>query len=74
MEMREWPIIAYVCIGAILYARTWGHFRDGRFFPRVAELPRAERYTEEGQKRLRAMWRFYLVGLPVALVLVWWLR
>jgi hypothetical protein len=32
---------------------------------RIIELPRAERYTEQGQKRLRAMWRFYLLGLPV---------
>jgi hypothetical protein len=72
--MSAWPIIAYLFIGAVLYVRTWGHFRDGRFFPRVAEFPRADRYTEEGQQRLRAMWRFYVLGLPVALFLVWWLR
>ena len=72
--MSAWPIIAYLCIGAVLYVRTWGHFRDGRFFPRVAEFPRADRYTEEGQRRLRAMWRFYLVGLPAALLIVYWLR
>lgn len=70
--LQDGPVMAYVGIGALLYLRTRGHFRDGRFFPRLAEFPRADLYTPQGQRRLRAICRFLAIGAPIVLILLWW--
>jgi len=67
--MSDWPLLLYVVIGTLLYARTWRHRRDGSMSRATWGFPRREDYTPEGQRRLRVMWRFYIIG---ALALLLW--
>ena len=60
--MRDWPLFAHVVIGSLMYGRTWRHRRDGSVLRATRSFPRREDYTPEGQRRIRAMWWFYLLG------------